>query len=116
VALLSEALMKLEEGYSLVLRQENTAALSHKVFDKNRVTTPGATVSQAALIPEEARIHDYSIFRPNEWQPSWITEEDIAPFPHGPNQLYLGFSRNKYDRKSRTWQPNFQCIPLEAGF
>jgi hypothetical protein len=116
VALLSEALMKLEEGYSLVLRQENTAALSNKVFDKNRVTTPGATVSQAALIPEEARIHDYSIFRPNEWQPPWITEEDIAPFSHGPNQLYLGFSRNKYDRKSRTWRPIFQCIPLEAGF
>ncbi|CAG8890842.1 unnamed protein product [Penicillium egyptiacum] len=116
VALLSEVLMKLEEGYSPALGQENTVALSHKVLDNNPVTTHEATGSQAALIPEEARIRDYSIFRPNEWQPPWITEEDIATFPHGPNRLYLGFSRNKYDKESSTWQPTFQCIPLEAGF
>ncbi|KAF3029489.1 hypothetical protein E8E15_010723 [Penicillium rubens] len=118
VALLSEALMKLEEGYGLALRQENTASLSHEVLDNNDVMTLTleATGSQAAaLIPEEARIHDYSIFRPNEWQPPWITEEDIAPFPHGPNQLYLGFSRNQYDKESSTWQPIFQCIPLEPS-
>ncbi|OQE28045.1 hypothetical protein PENFLA_c005G03335 [Penicillium flavigenum] len=115
VALLSEALMKLEEGDSLALRQENTVAPSHEVLGNNPITRLEATGSQAALIPEEARIHDYSIFRPNEWQPPWITEEDIAPFPHGPNQLYLGFSRNQYDKESNTWQPIFQCIPLEAS-
>ncbi|KAJ5502427.1 transcriptional regulator family: Fungal Specific TF [Penicillium fimorum] len=123
VALLSEILMTLEEGYSLALRQETTVTLSPNVLAKNvLVGLPGAIItyetigSQAALIPEEARIHDYGIFRPNELQPSWITEEDLAPFPHGPNQLYLGFSRNQYDQESSSWRPVFQCIPLEASF
>ncbi|KAJ5963797.1 uncharacterized protein N7479_003673 [Penicillium vulpinum] len=123
VALLSEVLMKLEEGYSLALRQENTVAPSHKITDNNvliglpvAITTDETNRSQAALIPEEARIHDYGIFRLNEWQPSWITEEDLAPFPHGSNQLYLGFSRNQYDKESSTWRPISQCIPLEASF
>ncbi|KAI3127555.1 transcriptional regulator family: Fungal Specific TF [Penicillium roqueforti] len=107
VAVLSETLMKLEEGYSPALRQVNTVALPHKVE---------ATRSQAALIPEEARIHDYGIFRRNECQPPWITEEDLAPFPHGSNQLYLGFSRNQYDNESSTWRPTFQCVPLVASF
>ncbi|KAJ5529632.1 transcriptional regulator family: Fungal Specific TF [Penicillium freii] len=106
VALLSEMLMKLEEGYGLAVR-ENTAALSQNVE---------ATTSQAALIPEEARIHDYAIFRPNQWQPPWITEEDLTAFPLSPSQLYLGFSRNQYDKESRTWRPIYQCIPLEANF
>ncbi|KAF4766843.1 hypothetical protein HAV15_010877 [Penicillium sp. str.  len=106
VALFSEILMKLEEGYGLAVR-ENTVALSQDVE---------ATTSQAALIPEEARIHDYGIFRPNEWQPPWITEEDLAAFSLSPNQLYLGFSRNQYDKESRRWRPIYQCIPLEANF
>lgn len=116
VALLSEVLMKLEEGYSLAQGEEKTVALSHKVLNNNPITTNEATGSQAALIPEEARIHDYSIFRRNEWQPLWITEEDLAPFPRDPNQLYLGFSRNQYDKESSTWRPVFQCIPLEVSF
>ncbi|KAJ5705163.1 hypothetical protein N7536_000852 [Penicillium majusculum] len=106
VALFSEILMKLEEGYGLAVR-ENTVALSQNVE---------ATTSQAALIPEEARIHDYGIFKPNEWQPPWITEEDLAAFSLSPNQLYLGFSRNQYDKESRRWRPIYQCIPLEANF
>lgn len=106
VALLSEMLMKLEEGYGLAVR-ENTAALSQTIE---------ATTSQAALIPEEARIHDYGIFRPNEWQPPWITEEDLAAFSLSPNQLYLGFSRNQYDKESSRWRPTYQCIPLETNF
>ncbi|CAI7601811.1 unnamed protein product [Penicillium viridicatum] len=106
VALLSEMLMNLEEGYGLAVR-ENTAALSQNVE---------ATTSQAALIPEEARIHDYAIFRPNQWQPPWITEEDLTAFQLSPNQLYLGFSRNQFDKESRTWRPIYQCIPLEANF
>lgn len=106
VALLSEVLMKLEEGYGLAVG-ENTATLSRNVE---------ATTSQAALIPEEARIHDYGIFRPNEWQPPWITEQHLAAFSLSPNQLYLGFSRNQYDKESRTWRPIYQCIPLEANF
>ncbi|KAJ6124104.1 transcriptional regulator family: Fungal Specific TF [Penicillium samsonianum] len=116
VALLSEVLMKLEEGYSLAQGEEKTVALSHKVLHNNPTTTNEATGSQAALISEEARIHDYSIFRRNEWQPLWITEEDLAPFPRDPNQLYLGFSRNQYDKESSTWRPVFQCIPLEVSF
>lgn len=108
--------MKLEEGYSLAQGEEKTVALSHKVLNNNPITTNEATGSQAALIPEEARIHDYSIFRRNEWQPLWITEEDLAPFPRDPNQLYLGFSRNQYDKESSTWRPVFQCIPLEVSF
>ncbi|KAJ5373152.1 transcriptional regulator family: Fungal Specific TF [Penicillium concentricum] len=122
VALLLEMLMKLEEGYSLALRQETTVTISHKVLVKNvidlppPITTHETIGSQAALIPEEARVHEYGIFRPNEWQPAWITEEDLAPFPHGPNQLFLGFSRNQYDKESSSWRPIFQCIPLEASF
>ncbi|KAJ5194159.1 transcriptional regulator family: Fungal Specific TF [Penicillium cf. griseofulvum] len=123
VALLSETLMKLEENYSLALRQDNTVALFYKVPDNNvlsglstTITAHETTRSQAALIPEEARIHDYGIFRPNEWQPSWITEEDFAPFSHDRNQLYLGFSRYQYDKESSTWRPTFQCIPLKSGF
>ncbi|KAJ5607964.1 hypothetical protein N7537_004583 [Penicillium hordei] len=106
VALLSEMLMKLEEGYGLAVR-ENTSAPSQKVE---------ATTSQAALIPEEARIHEYGIFRPNEWQPLWVTEEDLTAFSLSPNQLYLGFSRNQYDKESNTWRQIYQCIPLEANF
>ena len=121
LARLSEALMKLEEGYGLALRQGNAMAISRKVLDNNASLGPRAAVmthravtSQAALIPEEARVHDYSIFRPNDWQPPWITEEDIARFGLGPNQLYLGFSRNQYEVKTGTWRPIFQCIPLEG--
>ncbi|CAI7566659.1 unnamed protein product [Penicillium glandicola] len=121
VALLSETLMKLEEGYSLALEQQNIVTLSHKVLDKNvLIDLPVATTkhepakSQAALIPEEARIHDYSIFRPNEWQPPWITEEDLAPFPHGPNQLYLGFSRNK-ELLKRVHSPDSLSAPIGQG-
>lgn len=106
VALLSETLMKLEECYSLTMR-ENTAALSQN---------GEAITSQAALIPEEARIHDYGIFRPNEWQPPWITDEDLAPFSLSSNQLYLGFSRNQYNKESGTWRPIYQCMPLDANF
>ncbi|KXG54114.1 Aflatoxin biosynthesis regulatory protein [Penicillium griseofulvum] len=122
VALLSETLMNLEEGYRLALRQDNTVALLHKAPNNSvssgistAITAHETAGSQAALIPEEARIHDYSIFRPNEWQPSWITEEDLAPFSHDPNQLYLGFSRNQYDKESNIWRPTFQCIPLKAS-
>ncbi|KAJ5171386.1 uncharacterized protein N7500_004169 [Penicillium coprophilum] len=123
VVLLSEILMKLEESYSFSLMQENTLVASQKALAKSvsggspaSIATHETVGSQAALIPEEARVHDYAIFRPNEWQPSWITEEDLAPFSQGPNQLYLGFSRNQYDKGSGSWQPIFQCIPLEASF
>lgn len=119
LAHLSENLMRLEEGYALGLRQGNTMAISHEVLNNSAslglpaaVMTHQAATSQAALIPEEARVHDYSIFRPNNCQPPWITEEDIARFGLGPNALYLGFSTNQFHVNTGTWRPVFQCIPL----
>ncbi|KAJ5215697.1 uncharacterized protein N7498_002104 [Penicillium cinerascens] len=114
LAHLAENLMRLEESYSLASRHGNTMAISRNILDNNdSLGLPVATL-QAALIPEEARVHDYSIFRPNDYQPPWITEEEIARFGLGPNQLYLGFSTNQYDVETSTWRPNFQCIPLEG--
>ncbi|KAJ5889061.1 hypothetical protein N7495_009102 [Penicillium taxi] len=111
LALLSEALINLEEGYSLFLRQGNPNLVHNNASLGLPVVKPQSG-SQAALIPEEARVHDYGIFRPNKRQPHWITEDHIAQYGLGPDQLYLGFARNQFDVETNSWRPNYQCIPL----
>lgn len=94
VAHLSENFMKLEESYGKAIRE--------------------STGDHSVDIPEEARICHYGVFRPQDGLPPGIVEEDCARYGCGPEQLFLGFSRNHFDTVNNTWGLITQVVPLQA--
>lgn len=119
-ALMAESFMMLEESYTPALKMVNTTvARCTESVDLGgllvSLPTPGVSGTQKIPVPEEARILYYCIFRPQEWCPPGVALEEVAKFGCGPDQLFLHFSRNKFDTDSKTWRQVFECIPLGGG-
>ena len=121
VALLAENLMRLEEGYNITLWDEidqNVIESPSVRQESSRVALPPqnhqAMRSYIPLVPEEARISHYGVFRPTDWLPPGVRMDDIAKFGRGPEQLFLEFNRNCFDAADNTWRPGkSQCVPLD---
>ncbi|KAJ5083158.1 hypothetical protein N7456_012585 [Penicillium angulare] len=106
-AFMAEAFMNLEESYSLALGDSTLGALLSGLGGDHQV-------DPQILVPEEARIYYYCIFRPGEWYPPGVSEEDVVKFGCSLDQLYLHFSRNEFDLEAKIWRQNFECIPFGA--
>lgn len=92
VSQLAEKIINIEESYGLALRE--------------------ATGDYSVNIPEEARIFRYGVFRPQDGLPPGILEEDLAKHAYFPEQLFLEFSRNKFDVDNNRWKWITEVIPL----
>lgn len=119
-ALLAENLMNLEEAFSHKMTATTKPALcSFGNIEKdnagNLLWSHLEIPTQQILMPEEARICFYGVFRPQDWIPPGITEEDVVKYCRSPGQLFLVFARNQFDENSQLWQPVHQCIPLEGS-
>lgn len=118
VALLAESLMKLEEGYKL---DSNKAAQSNSLdisqasnqFASLAASQHENTASDSTGIPEEARISEYAVFKPQNGLLPGITEEDITRWGRSSDHLFLRFTRNRFDKTSVTWKAYSECVPLE---
>lgn len=107
--LLAEAFMNLEEGYSMAIPR-SAQSVSEGLEDNISVNRGAGTLPP--VIPEEARIHFYCVFRPSEWRPAGVNEEDIVKFGCSSYQLFLQFSRNHFDVQRQIWVQIFECIPF----
>lgn len=108
-ALLAEAFMNLEEGYSMAIAR-STQSVSEGFEGNTLLNQSSGTLSP--VVPEEARIHFYCVFRPSEWRPPGVNEEDIVKFGCSSDQLFLQFSRNHFDPQRQIWVQVFECIPF----
>ncbi|CAG8408067.1 unnamed protein product [Penicillium salamii] len=107
-------LMTLEETYSTQLAQ---------AMNQNSVPQPSIIINigdetdnaldLAALIPEEARICDAGVFRPQNGIPPDVSEANVAKWNCGPEQLFISFRRLRYDTDSGAWVTVHDCIPME---
>lgn len=117
VALLAEILMKLEEGFTLALREMansrstnspggNIKLADHKVSEHENT-------AYLLLLPKEARICGYGVFRTRTGLPLGIKENEVARWARNPDQIFLEFTKNCFDAGTVTWKPYSECIPLE---
>ncbi|KAJ5091354.1 hypothetical protein NUU61_006224 [Penicillium alfredii] len=107
-AALAEAIMQLEEGFSLALRGS-----SQDVDGITSAEVPGPVhESMSAFIPEEARVHFIGVFRPQDGLPPGVLEDDLAKWNRGPDQLFLEFARQQHDLSSNSWRLVSQCVPV----
>ncbi|CAG8043231.1 unnamed protein product [Penicillium olsonii] len=67
----------------------------------------------AVLIPEEARIGPISLFRPRDGLPKGTRLEDLAEWNHGPDQVYLRFTRNERDLADGSWRMTYKYVPFD---
>lgn len=106
--------MELEESYSVTLSEAHGAKASGDATDSDlSIQSCQTDAAHAVLIPEEARVSYYGVFRPSEWLPPSFRMEDISGFGCGPEQLFLEFARNYFDVTSGTWRPGAsECVPL----
>ncbi|KAJ6104890.1 transcriptional regulator family: Fungal Specific TF [Penicillium sp. IBT 16267x] len=116
-ALMAGSFMMLEEGYTPALKPVNTAVAGRTGNADSgdlsvSIPMPDLADSQEIQVPEEARIHYYCIFRPQQWCPPGVALEEVAKFGCGPDQLFLHFSRNHFETDSKTWRQVFECTPL----
>ena len=117
VALLAENLMKLEEGYSLDSKKAAPSSLpdispGSNQFASLAVSGHENTANNSPCIPEEARISEYAVFKPQNGLLPGIKEEDITRWGRSSDHLFLRFTRNRFDKTSVTWKPYSECVPL----
>ncbi|KAJ5627632.1 hypothetical protein N7490_009860 [Penicillium lividum] len=108
VAIMAGRLMMLEESYST---STVAGSIDNSSLDNPFSLTMLQTGSQIP-VPEEARINYYCIFRPQEWYPPGFNLEESSKIGCGPDQLFLHFSRNRFDSDSNVWRRIFECVPL----
>lgn len=120
-ALLAENLMNMEEAFSIGIKQMVIAPPAALQIEEENVRNSSSdpkyeiNSSSPVLMPEEARICFYGVFRPRDWIPPDIDDEELKIFGRSHDQLFLRFARNRFDADSQTWQPVYQCVPLEGG-
>ncbi|KAJ5790396.1 uncharacterized protein N7518_007407 [Penicillium psychrosexuale] len=73
----------------------------------------GPRIPTALFIPEEVRIGPISAFRPIDGFPPGTTEADIAKWNRGPDQVFLGFSRNDRGLTGDASRMVYQYVPLD---
>ncbi|CAG7958419.1 unnamed protein product [Penicillium olsonii] len=109
---LVEHLMALEESYS---------AQSAQVMDQSDLRASNSIVSTddtdspldlAALVPEEDRICDAGVFRPQNGIPYDVSEADVTKWNCRPEQIFISFRRLRYQNDSGTWVIVHDCIPM----
>ncbi|RHZ68351.1 hypothetical protein CDV55_107157 [Aspergillus turcosus] len=125
-ATLAEAFMRLEESGSVFDASSPKCAESYgestrRSDDLDRMSTvpeeqyarnESETIPLAALIPEEYRIHGYCVFRPRD-DPWPLGDLDISKWNRGPDQIYLKFSRNRFDENAMTWRMVHDIVPID---
>ncbi|KAJ5676767.1 uncharacterized protein N7477_002400 [Penicillium maclennaniae] len=117
VALLAENLMKLEEGYSPNSKKEAQYNLPDISLSSNNFASPAVSLHEnlgknSPCVPEEARISEYAVFRPQNGLLPGIKQDDITRWGRSSDDLFLRFTRNHFDQISFTWKPYFECVPL----
>ncbi|CAL5866798.1 uncharacterized protein PFLUO_LOCUS1008 [Penicillium psychrofluorescens] len=108
VALLAEAIMNLEEGYSASLR--TTCSTD---YENN-------SASLASHIPEEARIITAGVFKPQNGPPDGFPADEFAEWLEGefrtwnrnPDQLVLRFCRGQHYPEHDTWRLTWTNVPI----
>ncbi|KAL4804313.1 hypothetical protein BDV18DRAFT_166107 [Aspergillus unguis] len=104
---LASKIMELEEGISrALLHQKNESSGNEEGGEEIELT--------AKLIPEEARIQHYAVFRPRD-QPHILGFHDIQKWKRGPEQLFLRFTRGKWDHDTQTWGLTDECVPMDCA-
>jgi hypothetical protein len=127
-ATLAEAFMRLEESGDVfdVLSPERAGSYGygnsthrygefrmHTISEeRNSRTDSESTIPLAVLIPEETRIHGYCVFRPRD-DPWPLGDLDISQWNRGPDQIYLKFSRNRFDENTKTWRMVHDIVPID---
>ncbi|CAG8362635.1 unnamed protein product [Penicillium salamii] len=107
-------LMTLEETYSTQLAQtmnQNSVSQHSNVIYVGDDTD--SVLDLAAPIPEEARICDAGVFRPQNGIPPDVLEANVAKWNRGPEQLFISFRRLRYDVDSDAWVTVHDCVPME---
>ncbi|RHZ43043.1 Zn(II)2Cys6 transcription factor domain-containing protein [Aspergillus thermomutatus] len=122
-ATLAEALMRLEESASVRAGSRECAGSYDEstrydeltrlyTFPQNTSSESESTIPLAALIPEESRIHGYCVFRPRD-DPWPLGDLDISKWNRSSDQIYLKFSRNRYDENTKTWRLVHDIVPMD---
>ncbi|KAL4743946.1 hypothetical protein BDV11DRAFT_176535 [Aspergillus similis] len=121
---LAGRIAELEEGFARDMLSkipspegENARALLTPPYDSTEGHgAPETTVGKTDLhIPEEARIQHYAVFRPRD-QPHVLGphKHGISKWGRSPDQLFLRFTRNQWDKESGGWVLSDECVPLSA--
>ncbi|GFF36946.1 hypothetical protein IFM61606_03056 [Aspergillus udagawae] len=116
---LAEAFMKLEESGSAFDAPDPECAGSygestlrmHPVLEGQNARIEKSMIPTTALIPEESRIHGYCVFRPRD-DPGPLGDLDISKWNRSPDQIYLKFSRNRFDENTRAWRMVHDIVPI----
>ncbi|KAF7171070.1 hypothetical protein CNMCM6106_005550 [Aspergillus hiratsukae] len=119
-ATLAEAFMRLEESghpecagsYGESTRYDDTTLTSSVSEGQHAMSESETTIPLAGLIPEESRIHGYCVFRPRD-DPWPLGDLDISKWNRGPDQIYLKFSRNRFDENTKTWRMVHDIVPID---
>ncbi|PYH99840.1 C6 zinc finger domain protein [Aspergillus ellipticus CBS 707.79] len=83
--------------------------LDHPTFTEVKSGMP-----LSVLIPEEARVGPVSMFRGRDGFPPGTPDDDIVKGNQSPDQTFLSFSRNKFDKASNSWKRVHGSIPIEV--
>jgi hypothetical protein len=108
VALLAEAIMNLEEGYSASLRSTGSTG-----YDDS-------SAPLSSRIPEEARIITAGVFKPRNGPPHGFPADEFAEWLEGEfrnwnrssDQLVLRFCRGQHYPEHDTWRLTWANVPI----
>jgi hypothetical protein len=122
VAELADKCMELEETYGLSNGLAYDSQVSQVASNRNiSVPLPPSSLELQSrgeyptLIPEEARVCYYNVFRPRDGHPLGMSDPDIAAHSLGPDQVILEVFRNNFDVVSNTWRLVSDYIPLKGN-
>ncbi|KAF7177298.1 hypothetical protein CNMCM7691_005188 [Aspergillus felis] len=112
-ATLAEAFMNLEESGTIFNNcSPGSAGSPGKGSHRMYTSEIESTIPITTLIPEESRLHGYCVFRPRD-DPWPLGDLDISKWNRGPDQIYLKYSRNRFDEKSNTWTMVHDIVPVD---
>jgi len=109
-----ERIMDLEESWmNMSAAQHNINATVPRPKGHSHPAPDITSNSKTIFIPEEARIGPITLFRPREGLPSGTSEEDIAEWNLGSDQVYLRFSRNERGPVDNSWRMVYKYVPFD---
>ncbi|GIJ83045.1 hypothetical protein Asppvi_001562 [Aspergillus pseudoviridinutans] len=116
-ATLAESFIKYEESGTIFNGSSPGCAGSYgegshwtKTFPESGRSEIESTIT--TLIPEESRIHGYSVFQPLD-DPWLLGDPDISKWNRRPDQTYFRFSRNRFDENTKTWRMVHDIVPID---
>lgn len=107
-------LMTLEESYSIQLAQSVNQSHAAEVLSIiNSGDNHDSNLQLSVDIPEEARICDAGVFKLRNGLPHDVSQENVAKWNRGPEQLFVSFRRLRHDSGSDAWEIIHDCVPME---